>query len=750
MEERLARSTACRLALYALLAAAMVWPLLEVAAYTNDFRDAQVLGLHERAAVAAVARFHELPLWNPYYCGGLYALGAPQSRHASPAFLATLLFGVERAQPVIVFALSVLGMEGTFRWLRLRIASDSAAARIAPVFALSGQFAVAAYRGWTTFFGFELLPWVLLGVTLAAQRRARGIVIASLAFAFILGFGGTFAAPLVAIAATVEAARAIVELPGRDRARAIVPLVATAIFMATVSAVRLWPIAETLAAAPRIMAGTPGHPGKELLTFLWGTLEVKDGDVGDVGSFHVGVLFLALAAAGAGIDRRAIPPLVLAIAFVWVAAGYERKPSAFAALREIPGLSGLRYPERFLWISVLLACEPAARFLEALPRLGETLRWRRSSSALLTVVVLVTVVSELVTFRRAALARDLGAIAPGPAGAFHQARGNRWLAAYHDGLDVGSLSCWETHPVRMSPRLRGDLEAEEYLADPAAGTVSRVAWSPNRLALHVVLARPTRALVNQNWHPGWTASSGVVVSDEGRIAVELGDGTHDVVLRFLPRSAWGGAIVTGTALAALAAMLLRARRVPFAREKDVVTASLALAPIGIFGLVLATSREPPFPPSPPRNANGTPAIVTTVEDAPRVTGHFPVAVTLEAARVSPLDEVMNVRIDVYFRRTGPLGRADALFAHVRRRKDEPPPPERGQKRETYHNLDHHVIAGTFYLGDAPQGELVHDSFGVNLAKSAPGAWDVTIGFGPLGPGKTKQVEMVQVGTVFVP
>jgi hypothetical protein len=146
MAERLARSTAFRLALFALLAMLLVWPLLPSAAWTNEFRDAQVLGLHERVAATTVTTFHELPLWDPYYCGGLYALGAPQSRFASPAFLATLLFGVERAQPILIFILTLLGMEGTYRWLRLRVSSASASLLVAPAFALSGHFAVAVYR----------------------------------------------------------------------------------------------------------------------------------------------------------------------------------------------------------------------------------------------------------------------------------------------------------------------------------------------------------------------------------------------------------------------------------------------------------------------------------------------------------------------------------------------------------------------------------------------------------------------------
>src|SRR4051812_25440883 len=150
---RLARSTPVRLALFSLLALALVWTSLGHAADVNEFRDAQVLLSYERAAVDTVRRFGQLPLWNPYYCGGLDGVGAPQSRFTSPTLLLSVLFGPERADVLIVFLFAVLGMEGMYRWLRLRVVSPAAAAVVAPVFALSGHFAVAFFRGWTNFFG---------------------------------------------------------------------------------------------------------------------------------------------------------------------------------------------------------------------------------------------------------------------------------------------------------------------------------------------------------------------------------------------------------------------------------------------------------------------------------------------------------------------------------------------------------------------------------------------------------------------
>lgn len=748
MGERLARSTAVRFAFFALLAAALVWPLLDRAAYTNEFRDAQVLGLHERVAALTVAKFRELPLWNPYYCGGLYALGAPQSRFASPAFLATLLFGVERAQPLVMFVLAVLGMEGTYRWLRLRIEAASAAVLVAPMFVLSGQLAVAVFRGWTTFFGFALLPFVLLGVTLAARGRTRGLALASLAFALILGFGGTFAAPLVAVAAVAEGLRALSELPKGRRLRGVVMLASAALFMATVSAVRLWPVAETLAASPRIMAGTPGHLPKHLLSFLWESLDVKDGDVTKEGSFYVGPLFLALVALG-GADRKSARALVLAFLFLWIAAGYARKPAIFDLLRRLPVFSALRYPERFLWISILFACEPAARAIVRVPRLGDSRSWRMKATGALVLAALATIALELRSFVRVADGRMLGAVVEARAEEFRQTRGNRWLAAHFDGAGLGSLSCWETHPVVMSPRLRGDLAAEEYASDPAAGSVTRLAWSPNALTLRASFAKPARLVVNQNWHPGWRSSAGRVVSHDGLLAVELPSGTHEVRLAFRPVSAWGGAIVTCVALLALAYLGVRARRgrAPFVAGTRTSSAIAVLAPAVAFAAIQATRDEPPFPPPPLVNANGLPALVTSTDGAPVPNVKLDAPVTIEGLRVAPVDANLTTRIDLYLRRTGPMDKRYGVFVHLERREGQEPPAE---KKESFVNLDHQVVGGSFYLSEAPLGALVHDSFGASFVKMAKGEWDLKLGVGPFSGRGRKETPLVTVATITVP
>lgn len=750
---RLAERTAVRIAIFALIATALVWTMLPSAGWLNEFRDAQVMTLHERAAVDSVRRFGELPLWDPWYCGGLYGLGAPQSRFASPTFLLSLLFGVERAEPLVIFFFAILGMEGTYRWVRLRVNDASAALRVAPLFALSGHFAVAYFRGWTNFFGFELVPWVLLGIALAARGRTSGIAVAAVAFAVMLGFGGTFGAPLVAVAALIEAIRSILEQPRSRRLRATMMLLALASFMMTVAAVRLLPIGETLAASPRIMAGTPGHSPKALLYFLVKTLEVKGGDVEEAGMFFVGAGFLALVALG-GSDRKSIRALAIVVMFLWLAAGYARKPPLFALLRELPVFSALRYPERFLWVAILYACEPAANALAKLPRLGEGKKWRIGANIVMTAAIVVSLGAQILIFAEVGKARELGVVAVDRAKDFHQARGNRWLAAHYDGIGVGSLSCWETHPVIMSPKLRGDLAAEEYLRDADAGTARRVSWSPNRIVVRTSIRKPTRLFVNQNWHPGWRTSAGTVVSDDGLLAVDLPTGDHTVTLVFRPMSATAGGVVTLVAISSLVLLGVGARRgrVPFRRGAILRTGLLVLAPWGALAVFVATWPSLRYPSPPQRNANGTPALVgAAAPEATPLHVQFDLPVVVDAVKFAGPNALQNISVDLYLRRTGALSRSTAMFVHVARRdgqaRDSVAEPGTDKPRE-YLNADHQVVGGSFYLSDAPEDSTVHDAFGVHVGKLAPGNYDVWLGFGHVS-GRRGRAKVLQPGNTTV-
>lgn len=741
------RSTPRRLALFALLALAAAWPLLSTAVMLNDFRDAQVLGHYESAARDAILRWHQAPLWDPYYCGGMYLLGTPQARFVSPTFLLTLLFGERRGEALTAFAMMIVGLEGTFRYVRARGATRFGALVAAPSFALSGIFAVAPALGWVAFFGFELLPWMALGVRRALAGERMGIVLTSVAAAWCVTFGGTYAAPLGMLWCALEVAEFAVRHARRDRkALAIgVGAAATAAALAAgLSAVRLWPIAETLAEAPRLVGGTPGNTWATLarMLFLPARADTDDGE------FFVGLLVVP--AALLGLARRPSKGLATAAALsLWLAAGYGVTPSLFAALHELPLYATLRYPERFLVPLGLALAALAGRGVSLVEAYARSPRARarrgRPVALALSFVVLAMAIDAGPLVEQHALHAADRSLSPPPegesAGPFHQARGSRWALAYYEPLRRGSLSCWEAYPVPESPLLRGDLQSEERVVEPGAGSVTERSWSPNAIDLDVVLARSATVAINQNWHAGWRANVGDVRSDHGLLTVALPEGTHALALRFEPRSATEGALASLVAAAALAFLGVRSRRAPRVRtlRDGAVLAFLALAPFVALRRTVAagwerTPREPPLTP------DGRPVIADAVDEASvHIGAKFADGFVLEAATLSNPDPSAGSddTLELDWRRSRQVDPGLGVFVHVE--------PSSGIPL----NGDHVLLSGVLAPEDAPPDKTLRDVIPLFLPREARGkTWKVWVGLWRLRRGGNR-IGVVDGGQTIV-
>ena len=752
-----ALKTPLRLGAFALLSLAATWPLLSTASSLNAFRDAHVLGHYESAAREALLRFHQMPLWDPYYCGGMYLLGTPQARFVSPTFLLTLLFGEPRGEALTAFAMTAVGLEGTFRYARAHGAGRAGALLASPLFALSGVFALAPALGWYNFFSFELLPWVALGTRTALLGRRRGVVIAAVALGWCVGFGGTYTAPLAVIWCVFEAVDALTtrgraRRPARWIVRAGVHAGLIAVLALSVAAVRLWPIAETLSDGRRVIGGTPGNAWPRLAGMLLRGMKEKT----DNGSFFVGAL--AIPATLLGLARpRAFRLGIIAGLSIWLAAGFAVRPSLFAWLRELPVYASLRYPERFLILATLAVSVLAAHGVTRVERLsaddGE-LRALRIPPAMAPFLVpligasLVMAIGPLVYLHdRQASKREL--VAPPPASAahrpFHQARGNRWALAYYEPMDRGSLSCWDAYAIPESPLLRGDLTEEERLVDPGAGTVVERSWSPNQIDLDVALAVAGRVEINQNYNEGWRTDHGAITSDDGLLAVDLPAGEHAVSLRFEPRSARGGAIVSAVAVAALLAVAWSTRRGRAHGQRAgadaIVLAAAAGAPCLAFALSAACMRgPPPVPPTAPRALDGGPVVVDSLPEATiRVDAKLAGGLTFEGASLSnprpaPNDSIL---LEVDWRRSVEEARGLGVFTHIEASKGDAL------------NGDHVLLSSSLDFDDAPPDKTLRDVIPVSIPDDAAGkTFKVWVGIWHMR-GNGRRVPVVDPGPATV-
>jgi hypothetical protein len=533
-----------------------------------------------------------------------------------------------------------------------------------------------------------------------------------------------------------------------------------AFFGAGVAAVRLWPVAETMLASPRVMAGTPAFELSAMKDALFSAPQVFPDGSGIADSFYVGFAGIGLAAfALLGRVRRTVAPLGLAALSVALATGHSRPSAPFALLRALPLFSALRYPERFLFFACLFVLVAAAVGLDRLVLLARKRAWL---GALFVVPIALATLATASQCQVIADATSAMPFAPPPSelhGAFHQARGNRWMASYYGPLNLGSLSCWEAFPVAQSPELRGDLPKEEYLADASAGTVDRVSWSPNRIELRAQLQRPAVVRINQNWHPGWHSSAGSVVSENGLLAVALPAGEHAFSLRFRPRSVLGGLLVS---LVSLVALLIFARSTrsaghgaPRPRRGAPWPAqgrrlALLLAPLAAWGLSRVALTEPPMPAPVLRNANEAPMVVAALPPgATALPVEFGVPVRLEGALVPTRADARDQwSLELFFRVVGRVPKSVGVFIHL-----EGPD---GQAIL----MDHDVIASSVYFSGAPRDVILRDATSLALPPG-PGLWRVYAGLWHMtgnqsrvkvrsAPGVTVDDDRVLVGTIERP
>jgi hypothetical protein len=269
----------------------------------------------------------------------------------------------------------------------------------------------------------------------------------------------------------------------------------------------------------------------------------------------------------------------------------------------------------------------------------------------------------------------------------------------------------------MSRLLRGDLAAEESLVDPSSGSVVTRRWSPNAIDVDVTLTRPGQLRVNQNYHPGWKSDVGAVYSDHGLIGVRLPAGSSRVGLRFRPRSAIVGGMVT---ILSIVAFMLLWRRGPGTRIAspivEVVAASLPLlCGVGLYAclseppperaLLVAPTGEPVLASSPPA---GSVAVGLDFLDA----------VTLAASSMPSPDrfvrgEVASLELDWIAR--GELPREEEVVVRIE-----------GTEGAVWEG-SHGLLSAAITLAAAPRNTVLRDIVPLVVPRSLPpGRLDVLV------------------------
>ena len=507
---------------------------------------------HTTAAARTWTEFHQLPLWNPWFCGGLPALANIQTDALAPDLLLTLPFDVPVALSLRFLLFLVLGLEGAWRYARHHALAGFGAVAAAAVFVFSGRFMMVFWDGHLPFMTFALAPWVFLSLERSYERIHHGLV-GALALTWIFLDGGAVATPLVAVMAGVIALRDTLEralfptaaAPRRTWWRPAASLVFIGLVTALLAAPRLVPVMQTLIDYPRTWNEPEGLSVFHVSGMLF--LPPQTWSYYSVGTSYVGLLMGVAFVPAMWLRSRAMVRVLVAGLFTFDLAMGESGPlHLWDAMHLLPVVDNVRAAFRFTFFLALFVGLGGGRTLTWIElwiaeriqraRVAAPTRWSRrralawSSGLALAVTIVVAGHGPWATRARIAeIPRlEVGPEAPGP---FRQALGNRWIAQVWPRANLGSIACFEEQYFPQSPALRGDRKSEEWLA-VGTGTVERLAWSPNAITLAVDSLAGGIVAVNQNAARGWTTDVGAIADFEGLLAVRVPAGRQLVTLRY--------------------------------------------------------------------------------------------------------------------------------------------------------------------------------------------------------------------------
>ncbi len=274
-----------------------------------------------------IRHFHQIPLWNPYKCGGLPMLANPQSRILTPMFLLQLVCGPVLGLHLEIILHLALAWAGGYLLGRTLGMTRLGAVGAATLFPASSWFYLHLGEGHAVMLPFAYLPWLALCLWRAFESRGATYAIAAGAIlALMFGEGGVYAVTYSILVAGVLAF-AVAFLKGS--LQPLLELSISGLFAAGFAAVKLLPSRSFVDHFPRLIGNGYSTDWRVLGIALFSPdqdkLRVSPGGFGfhEYGAY-VGIGFGLLALCAMLAPLRKTAPWLLAAGVVFCAVAWRK------------------------------------------------------------------------------------------------------------------------------------------------------------------------------------------------------------------------------------------------------------------------------------------------------------------------------------------------------------------------------------------------------------------------------------------
>ena len=555
------------------------WPI--IAAYpATQGGDGPVFQKALEAEHASIVRYHELPLWNPYECGGLPLWDNPQGPAGAPLVLLMFVTNTTKAMIAWYVIHSAIGFVCMWIFARKDLKLSGPASILASlVWAYSGFHQQHYGGGHFVFVSFLYFPLAVYLWRRAEHdlRAAGGLAIL---VAWMFHEGAVYPLPHLML---VLGAETLMRLWPLRRIKAIVRAAAVVGVLAfLLSASRMLPVADQLRAHVRPI-------GVETDFLQWETLKAMFLDRaharGVPGQTYVwpeygtyfGPLLVFLAVAGmiaGGLESFWLFALMLFCgALMW---GHGSRFAPWHMLKSyVFPFKEMRVPSRFrVEVSMFLATfigiaadKLPLRFAQ-LPRIGTT-QLGKTARGLVLVAGLVGVGDMLGVgidwFRVCFYGAPLAKVVPSD----HLYLGGAGLAPNfvdQPQQNRGRIACWEEWGWNQGAALwEGDVPQAK--AGGGSVAVTDVSRTQNTFTITGDATAPGPVLVNSTYDKQWRTDIGATRNMENLLVIDVPAGHSVLHLRYLPRLFWPGVFLTLVGVVATSLLFRRLARQRRAAER---------------------------------------------------------------------------------------------------------------------------------------------------------------------------------------
>jgi hypothetical protein len=516
----------------------------------------------------SIYEFGQFPLWNPYCGGGMPLIGNPQAGFLSPTFVLTSLIGVLAGLKISVWLHTFLGLWGM--WLLSGYYGLKFPARLVPslIFMFSSSWALHLTEGHIVWLSAAFLPFFFLAFQKSLEKKQWKWMLSAAIFESLMFYeGGTYVLAFSVLFIGVYALGYAIEI---KRWQPLIAFVATGTVAVALSAPKLLPVLELLNSHPRPASAGVGMHWDEFLSLLIERNSVMGSGWWEFGSYF-GIVVVVFYLASLSLFRKYTALIMASIFMMLVSLGNFAAFSPWIILHRLPFFSGFQLPTRSLIVFSFSVALLVGLYL-GMP-------WRTTSKvatflvgviALIMGIDLFSVSSPIfreapkpvaapVCFSRTPVKRVVPKLfyassaattgighsvvslhqpftqinVPGVQRFAHGAWSDQYLPLLQN---KGVVDAYETIPFERYAHATTDKDYKGEFYFLGKGKAVLLNWSPNKFKLHVMLQEKDRLVVNQNFWPGWRASSGLLTQHEGLLAIDLLPGDYDIVISYLPNS----------------------------------------------------------------------------------------------------------------------------------------------------------------------------------------------------------------------